>query len=393
MRKLRRNSSTRWTCGTTVTLLLSLLALTPLSCAAAPAPLELSSPVDYQVFQRETKVNGKVLIEGMVTIPNATNTGLRLEARFSGPLSTGQNEWGALPLDLRVRRFQSELPLPAGGWYELTVRLVNGMQTIAQATVGHVGVGEIFVIAGQSNSANHGEGKERPKSPLVVARSKGKWQPADDPQPGASGSGGSFIPAFGDAMAARFKVPIGIVACGVGATSVREWLPKGEAIAAPPTTGAHTYATGSNAWASSGELFDKLVWAHRPARFRALLWHQGESDNHQPPDREISPDLYRKYLRRVIEASRAQVGWQVPWFIALASYHTPEDRGSPELRASQKSLVADGLVLEGPNTDELGPEFRESKGRGVHFNARGLQEHGRLWAEKVAPWLESQLGQ
>jgi hypothetical protein len=48
------------------------------------------------------------------------------------------------------------------------------------------------------------------------------WQPADDPQPGASGSGGSFLPPFGDAIAERCGVPVGLVACGVGVTSVRE---------------------------------------------------------------------------------------------------------------------------------------------------------------------------
>jgi hypothetical protein len=164
-------------------------------------------------------------------------------------------------------------------------------------------------------------------------------------------------------------------------------------MAAPPTTGAHTYATGSNSWASTGELFDKLVSASKQVeKFRAVLWHQGESDNHQPADREISPDLYTQYLHRVIEASRAQVGWQVPWFVALASYHTPEDRGSPELRGAQKSLAVRGVVLEGPNTDELGPEFREANGQGVHFNPRGLQKHGELWAERVGPWLERQVG-
>ena len=392
MRKLFPELLACWQSGIMAALLSCTLALTPLSCAAAPASIELGSPLDLQVFQRETKGFGKVLIEGVVTAQNVRTNEVRLEARFTGALPSGESEWRALPLDLRVRRFRAELPVASGGWYHLTVRLVDGPQTLAQVAVEHVGVGEIFVIAGQSNSANHGEERQRPKSPLVVARAKGKWQPADDPQPGASGSGGSFIPAFGDAMAARFKVPIGLVTCGVGATSVREWLPKGEPMAAPPTTGAHTYATGSNAWASTGELFDKLVSTQQPARFRALLWHQGESDNHQPLGREISPSLYRTYLQRVIESSRAQLGWHVPWFVALASYHTPDDPGSPELRTAQKSLIADGVAVEGPNTDELGPEFRENKGRGVHFNAQGLQKHGLLWAEKVAPWLEAQLG-
>jgi hypothetical protein len=373
---------------------LALLGPAMLGAADAVPKVELSSPVNFQVFQRESQLTGKVLVEGIVTYGNATTNVLKLEARFMGGSLDRGSAWRRLPLDLRVRRFRAELPVPAGGWYRLAVRLVEGAQTLGESVVEHVGVGEVFVIAGQSNSANHGEENQRPKSLLVVAFSKGVWQPANDPQPGASGSGGSFIPSFGDAMAERFKVPIGLVACGVGSTSVREWLPKGEAMAAPPTTGAHTYAIGSNSWASTGELFDKLVFASRQAgKFRAVLWHQGESDNHQPTDREISPERYTQYLRRLIDASRAQLGWEVPWFVALASYHTPEDPGSAELRAAQKSVVAGGIALEGPNTDRLGPDFREAKGRGVHFNARGLQKHGLLWADAVTPWLERQLAE
>jgi len=34
---------------------------------------------------------------------------------------------------------------------------------------------------------------------------------------------------------AEVKVPVGIIACGIGATSVREWLPKGATFPNPPT--------------------------------------------------------------------------------------------------------------------------------------------------------------
>jgi hypothetical protein len=82
----------------------------------------------------------------------------------------------------------------------------------------------------------------------------------------------------------------------------------------------------------------------------------------------------------------------VPWFVAQVSYHSPTDQGWPELRAAQKSLVTDGLALAGPNTDELGPEFRQNNGKGIHLNPKGLQRHGELWAECVSPWLDKQLG-
>ena len=55
----------------------------------------------------------------------------------------------------------------------------------------------------------------------VAAFDGTKWQIADDPQPGASGRMGSFMPALGDALVERFDVPVGFVTCGIGATSVR----------------------------------------------------------------------------------------------------------------------------------------------------------------------------
>lgn len=362
--------------------------------------LNLISPLDYQVFQRQTATAGTIVVESALETKRhgaltdfdgfqARLVDISTNAKFSG-------QWQSLPFDNRVRRFRAELPAPAGGWYRLEVRLVGNGTNVSEATIEHVGVGEVFVIAGQSNSANHGEGKQHAKSPLVVAFGDGHWQPAADPEPGATGKEGSFMPAFGDAMTEKFNVPIGLVAIGVGATSVREWLPGGDAIAAPPDTGLHTILVGSNSWESTGELFDRITGVEKQFGtngFRAVLWHQGESDSHEPPDRQISPATYRQYLQRVIESSRAAAGWPVPWFVAQVSYHSPSDTGSPEVRAAQKSLVTDGIALAGPNTDELGPEFRQSNGKGIHLNARGLQKHGELWAGLVGAWLEQQLTQ
>jgi hypothetical protein len=360
--------------------------------------LNLASPLNFQVFQRQTQTGGKVVIECFLeTTLRGTLTNLdKLEARLVGKSFDGElsGDWQALPFDNRVRRFRTEIAVPAGGWYRLEVRLIGGGTNVAEAVVEHVGVGEIFLIAGQSNAANHGEGRQQPRSNRVVAFGNGRWQPTADPEPGASGNGGSFLPAFGDAMAERFKVPIGLVPLAEGSTSVREWLPKGDAMAAPPTTGRNTILVGSNMWVSTGALFDRISGVEQQFgtnSFRALLWHQGESDSHQPPDREITSAQYRRYLQRVIEAARAAAGWRVPWFVAQVSYHTPEDTGTPELRAAQKSLVTDGLALAGPDTDALGMEFREKNGRGIHFNPRGLQRHGELWAELVGAWLEQRL--
>jgi hypothetical protein len=88
-----------------------------------------------------------------------------------------------------------------------------------------------------------------------------------------------------DAMAQRFNVPIGISACGIGATSVREWLPKGAKFPNPPTLERRVQRLPDGRWESKGEAYASFVERMKqlgPRGFRAVLWHQGESDANQP---------------------------------------------------------------------------------------------------------------
>ena len=255
--------------------------------------------------------------------------------------------------------------------------------------------GEVFVIAGQSNSANHGEERQRTKTGLVAAFHDGQWQLAQDPQPGASGGGGSFIPPFGDAIAEHFKVPVGIIATGAGGTSVREWLLRGTRFPNPPTVTGNVTLLATGEWESKGTLFANLMTRMKqpgPQGFRAVLWHQGESDaNQRDATRSLPGPLYEKFLTQLIRDSRVEIGWDAPWFVAQVSYHTPGDEASPDIRAAQAALWKSGVALAGPDSDALKGELRERGGKGVHFSGKGLREHAARWFEQVAPWLEKQL--
>ena len=114
-------------------------------------------------------------------------------------------------------------------------------------------------------------------------------------------------------------------------------------------------------------------------------------DAHQKPPHEIAGEEYRALMKKVIVASRKDAGWRFPWFVAEASYHTPDDTETPEIRAAQASLWRAGLALEGPDTDQLTGMNRQNHGTGVHMSDMGLQAHGKLWAAKVGPWLDSVL--
>ena len=39
-------------------------------------------------------------------------------------------------------------------------------------------------------------------------------------------------------------------------------------------------------------------------------------------------ELYREYLEKLIHASRREIKWDAPWFVAQVSYHVPGDEAS-----------------------------------------------------------------
>jgi hypothetical protein len=362
-------------------LLLAALLLSP----SLHAELRLSSPLEHQVVQRAGKHRGSLPIAGQGVAPGAN-----LEARVvEAPQADG---WRRLDARFDGDRFHATLDVPAGGWFRLEVRATEQGKESAIAAVDRVGVGEVFVVAGQSNSANHGEEKLATATGRVAAFDGAQWQLCQDPQPGASGDGGSFMPPLGDELARRLDVPVGFIACGIGATSVREWLPAGSGFLHPPTIENRVRQRADGSWESKGEAFAMLVGrmkAAGPAGFRAVLWHQGESDANQPDaSRTLPGDLYREHLARVIRESSQASGRRVPWMVAQVSYHGPADRGSPEIRAAQASLWRDGIALAGPDSDALTGELRDQGGEGVHFSGMGQRALAAAWADQIVPWLE-----
>jgi hypothetical protein len=373
------------------TFLLPLPVASQTPLPTAQPPLVVESPRDYQVFQRRTRAAGEIKIHGTVAVPCDA-----IEARMTGAseFSKVPTRWQRLTYTQFSRTFDGKLLAPAGGFYRVQVRLRAHRKTVGELDIAHVGVGEVFVVAGQSNSTNYGEEKQRPQSGMVVAFSGSNWGPADDPQPGVQdhSTKGSFIPSFGDALFAKYRVPIAVVSVGHGSTSVRQWLPKGERFDVPPTNMKFVKQISPNLWESDGALFAGMM--HQigqlgPGGFRSLLWHQGESDAHQQPGHDISADEYGRRMEFLLQAARKQAGWDFPWFMAQVSYHTPADPSCPPIREAQRRLWQSGLAMEGPDTDQLTGEYRQNGG--THLSAKGLKAHGEMWAERVAVYLDTVL--
>ena len=354
--------------------------------------IRINSPLDYEVFQRQTKAWGEVLVSGAVIPVRAA-----VEARFHGssPLAPLSEEWHPLRIDVRTGGFREQLRVPAGGFYVLELRMKSPDGSVASLVVPHVGVGEVFVIAGQSNSTNYGETLQSPQTGMVTSFDGSVWRIADDPQIGAQDGSkkGSFIPSFGDALYRKYGVPVGVASVGHGSTSVRQWLPAGDPVEVMPTMTKFVTQATAGTLICDGTLFNGLMARIQelgPNGFRAILWHQGESDGHQPVEHEISPATYERMLEHIIQSTRQQAGWNIPWFVAQATYHSAQDASNPGLRQAQSNLWTNGTAFRGPDTDALTAAYREKNGTGVHLNDAGLKAHGSLWAERVEEYLDSQ---
>jgi hypothetical protein len=316
-----------------------------------PTPGELNTtieaPMPRAVYQRHAGDVGEVPVRGVSRVPVD-----RVEARVAG------GDWSLVSAEPDALAFGGRFTAPAG-WHRVEIRAFDDDTLVAETWVEPVGVGEVFITAGQSNSANHGSTPLTPMDPRVSARGLGGWQPAADPQPVATGNGGSPWSALGDLLADRFDVPIGLLSVGVGGTTVGQWQP-----------------------AAADALYLRLTWALSVVGLdgaRAVLWHQGESDARAG----TAAETYAQQLDTLIRQSRNDAGWAVPWIVARVGFlpGTPQPAIDAVVQGQQSVIEADPMVYEGPETDDLlGDAWRYDQ---VHFNEAGLREHARRWNERI----------
>lgn len=252
---------------------------------ATPPPLafKVESPLDRAVFQRGK--NGAADVPIAVTIADGLAESLEVHAVHHDDKRPA-TDWAKITPQMKLK-------LPAG-WYQFEFRAMKAGAEVAVATVEHVGVGEVFITCGQSNSANYGQPPQKPVDDRISSMNfqTGQWARSNDPQPGASGGGGSPWPLLGDILARKYDVPVGFICLGIGSTEVSAWTP------------------GAMGFGRLGKALKQVG----PHGCRAVLWHQGESDSIAG----TSADDYAKRLGAAITRTREIAGWELPWGVALA---------------------------------------------------------------------------
>ena len=156
------------------TALLTLIALLLAPQAALPAAeLKLTSPLEHQVIQRNSREKGAVRIAGRITDAALKDAVIEMRIMVGGKAK--DVAWQKLPAAFKAGTFEGSVQAPAGGWHRLEVRVMAGGEAVAQSAVEQFGVGEVFVVAGQSNSANHGAVKQVTATKRVAAFDGTQW--------------------------------------------------------------------------------------------------------------------------------------------------------------------------------------------------------------------------
>jgi hypothetical protein len=236
---------------------------------------------------------------------------------------------------------------------------LQGRAPIAHGPFGTRPGSAVFLILGQSNAANHGQGKFTAGAGVYNFNVfDGLCYQAADPLLGATGEGGSPWCLMADGLiAAGYADEILLVPLAVGGAAIADWTPGG------PYNHRLMYA------------LDRLeVFGTVPTH---ILWHQGEADALYG----TTADAYVDRFGQLIGSLRAR-GTMAPFHIASAAYFgIPEGYGRQQsvINAAQRSIIDPRAgILPGPDSDRIRDRYDD-----CHMNETGLRKHAAAWVEAL----------
>ncbi len=362
--------------------------------------INITSPQNRAVYQRSQEGFSNITISG--TYGTQID---RIEAKLT-PVETGQGE----PVDWTVIK---TLPLNGNfssvmrvrqGWYILELRgSLNGTIIGGVSKVDRVGVGEVFVITGQSNAqgvsniAGIGATNDRVNcfgyatnnnsggdfyislSPFSKLEANSRIAPR--------GVNAWCWGRLGDLLVSKLNVPVMFFNAAFEGTSSSTW-----AITANGGLAPNPYIGGYYQNKLPYQDFsDALHYFVTQLGIRAVLWFQGESDNFFINQKlVVDSEKYRSNLQTVINKSRSDSGKDISWVVSLTSggssnvcdiCSTPIITDDNVIRG-QLAVInqSNNNVFQGPNTDLIQVVGRRD---GVHFNGSGLEELANAWSNSL----------
>ncbi len=352
------------------------------------AQLKITFPMERAVFQRDTSNLGKVFIAGY-SKSIYEKIEVKLISRIENNFGQSSTAWQEIHNKTDLGSFDGYVE-HTGGWYSLVVRALVADSVASLDTIQRVGIGEVFMICGQSNAQgvrNYGAvgsiddrvnavnyfNESSSKTPPEILTISHLDQNADI---GPNGKTPWCWSEVGDSLAKKLDVPILFFNSAWTGTLTYNWWQSYQEIPTLDPIFRVYFPTGF----PYHNLKLSLQYYASLFGVRSVLWHQGESDVYPGVPNRL--ETYG-YMKGLIQQSRKDFNPDLAWVISKASY--VDGRRSDAILGAQQDIINEpGFnAFEGPFTDNLMiPRYD-----GVHFanteNVKGLSLLANAWLEKM----------
>lgn len=325
--------------------------------------ISLTSPVDYQLFQRDALDVADIDITGTYGgSPTA------IEARWNG------GAWTTIDAAPAGGTYSGTLANQTAGQGTLEVRFTNDVLITDSAA--YVGVGELFLCWGQSNMSGRGTSNQSYTHATLRAVLFGNdylWKNLVDPYDSNSSqvdavssdaaAAGSFIPLLATELMSRLGVPVGFIPANKGGTSITEHLPGVD----------HQDRT---------TLYGSAVYrALQVGGVLAVLYYQGETDGLDGSTTGLTnmpAATFNGHLDTIANAVQVDLGVK----LMPCKLHLCTDRDITLVNQGIATAWGDNAnVLTGPDLTTLGSLVGVD---GVHINSSAnLLLVAEAWADAI----------
>lgn len=340
--------------------------------------LTVTYPIENSVFQRDLNNQATVYVAGYFS--QALDA---VEVKFT-PIRQGwgqESNWMTLQGGLQKGHFSGNIGW-SGGWYRLDLRGKSGGNVVGSAVVNKVGVGEVFLIAGQSNGQGRvGYGAQPASDERVIHADYDGTSGPNQPFPYPSfstlqaddvisprGKSSWLWGKLGDALSSRLNVPILFYNTAWDGSAVRAWKESINGIGWSVYDPSLSFEPAGMPY---GNLRQVMLNYVAITGLRAILWMQGEADN----DVGTSQGSYYADLETLINQTRNEFNRNISWVIARESYTGRAGIGAAIVNAQNQIIQNMGNIFPGPELDKV----QVPRPDGYHFSDGGLLTAASEW--------------
>lgn len=365
-------------------------------CQSVLAQLAITYPIPRMVVQRNQSNTATLYVAGTFSIPID-----RIETRLV-PTTIANRvsvDWTLLEDQPKNGFYQGSIVAPAG-LFRLEVRGIRDEKTISSAFISTVGIGEVFVVAGQSNAMGLPNLGAKGASDRVVSfnawnrfwNKNDALESSDKPFPTPTFSTLSATSLvyptgetawcwgeLGDYIADRYSVPVAFFNVAIPATVAENWSNTAGGLPAKNIF-------NSTIWPflqPYSNLRNTLQYYNSQFGIRAILWHHGESD---AVPLKTPMEAYKQDIQYLIDRSREDFGRNMTWVVARSSISPAGPVPSSEIIQAQNSLIKtpNNNVWEGPNTDSIqSPRPAHGHFENILNSIQGISEYAASWKKQL----------